>query len=422
MKSVMEIFEKIAKDIPRCSGDANAMMDFIENFAKAEGYSVQIDKVGNILCQKESPKICLQAHYDMVCVGDTANIEPIVENGWMRAKNSSLGADNGIGVAMMLVFMSHFNDVEFLFTADEEIGLVGAKNMELKIASNKVLNLDSEEEGAVYVACAGGTDTLCVKNYELMQTSEEFWEVSLDGLPGGHSGVDIDKKIPNAILELAKKLKEKNAVISSFVGGEKRNSIPASAKAVVMLKDTANMGGFKLVKTEAKYVLKDSGGFLDALLSCQNGVLDYNIDLGVVESSSNIGILSLRDGICEVRISSRSMNERALKNITEEIGEHFEGFGFKATLQDFYEPWEWSEDEFCIFVKGIYKKYFFNSNFKAIHAGLECAALKKHFPHASFASVGPNIENPHGLKERVEIESVNKTYEAIFEILRQAKV
>lgn len=422
MQTPIELFEKIAKDIPRCSKNADKMRDFIENWAKKEGYRVETDRAGNILCQKDAPKICLQSHYDMVCVGDVTNIKPIVENGWMRAKNSSLGADNGIGVAMMLCLMQSFSDVEFLFTADEEIGLVGAKNMELRIASNKLLNLDSEEEGAVYVACAGGADTLCVKNYELAEAREEFWEVSLEGLAGGHSGVDIDKKIPNAILELAKKLREKNAVISSFVGGEKQNSIPTFAKAVVILKDTTDMEGFKLAKAEAKYALKDSSGFLDALLSCPNGVLDYNIDLGVVETSSNIGILSLQNGVCEVRISSRSMNERSLKNIAREIGEHFEGFGFESSLQDFYEPWEWSKDEFCIFVKSIYKKYFFNSNFKAIHAGLECAALKKHFPNASFASVGPNIQNPHSLNERVEIESVNKTYEAIFEILRQAKV
>ncbi len=420
MQTPIELFEKIAKDIPRCSKNAHKMRDFIESWAKKEGYKVQIDKTGNILCQKDTPKICLQAHYDMVCVGDTANIEPIIEDGWMRAKASSLGADNGIGVAMMLVFMQQFTDVEFLFTADEEIGLVGAKNITLRIASNKVLNLDSEEEGAVYVACAGGSDTLCVKNYELSKTVGDFWEVSLEGLPGGHSGVDIDKKIPNAILELAKKLKEKNALISSFLGGEKRNSIPSSAKAVVALTNTDNMEGFKLTKTNTAPIIKDSNGFLDALLSCPNGVLDYNIDLGVVETSSNIGILSLKDGVCEVHISSRSMSEKELKNITEEIGKHFESYGFKATLQDFYEPWEWMEDEFCIFVKSIYKKYFFNSNFKAIHAGLECAALKKHFPDASFASVGPNIENPHSLNERVEIESVKKTYEAIFEILRQA--
>jgi len=422
MQTPIELFEKIAKDIPRCSKNADKMRDFIESWAKKEGFNVNTDKTGNILCQKETPKICLQSHYDMVCVGDTANIEPIVENGWMKAKASSLGADNGIGVAMMLSFMQHFSNVEFLFTADEEIGLIGAKNIELAIGSNKVLNLDSEEEGAVYVACAGGTDTLCAKKYETENAIGEFWEVSLSGLPGGHSGVDIDKKIPNAILELAKKLKEKNAAISSFVGGEKRNSIPASAKAIVSLQNTTDMDGFKLTKANAISILKDSSEFLDAILSCQNGVIDYNMELGVVETSSNIGILSLQDGACEVRISSRSMNEKSLKSITEEISKHFEDFGFNATLQDFYEPWEWSEDEFCIFVKGIYKKYFFNSNFKAIHAGLECAALKKHFPQASFASVGPNIENPHSLNERVQIDSINKTYEAIFEILRQANV
>lgn len=421
MKSVMEIFEKIAKDIPRCSGDANAMMDFIENFAKAEGYTVEIDKVGNILCQKDSPKICLQAHYDMVCVGDTNPIQPIIKDGWMSAENSSLGADNGIGVAMVLSFMPHFKDVEFLFTSDEEIGLIGAKNIALKILSDKLLNLDSEEEGAIYVACAGGADTLFSKEYETKEAAGEFWEVSLLGLPGGHSGVDIDKKIPNAIIELAKKLLSKNAQIASFEGGEKRNSIPANAKAVVLLENTEEFDGFEIKKAERAPILTESKEFLKAVANIPNGVFDFNLELGVVEDSSNIGILSLKNGLCSIRVSSRSMSHRGLERAKEEVGEHFAHYGYKARTEDSYEPWEWNADEFCVFIKSVYKKYFFNANFKAIHAGLECAALKKSFPNVSFASVGPNIEYPHSLKERMEIESVSRTYEAIFEILRQVE-
>jgi dipeptidase D len=419
MQTPLEIFEKIAKDIPRCSKNADKMMDFIANYAKTKGYAVQIDNFGNILCQKNNPKICLQSHYDMVCVGDCSHINPIIENGWMRAKNSSLGADNGIGVAMMLSFMPYFENVEFLFTSDEEIGLIGAKNIELKIGSDKVLNLDSEEEGAVYVACAGGIDTMCKKEFETINIKGDFWEVSLEGLAGGHSGVDIDKKIPNAIIELARTLQAKNAIIGSFHGGEKRNSIPSNAKAIVCIENTDGLDGFKFKKTTEIPVIKDSKGFLEAIVGCPNGVLERNIDLGVVQTSSNIGIITLKNGSCEVRISSRSMSMPELRTIETAIGSHFSSFGFEASVQDFYEPWEWSEDEFCIFIKSVYKKYFINSNFKAIHAGLECAALKKHFPNASFASVGPNIENPHSLQEKVEIDSVLKTYEAIFEILRQ---
>lgn len=416
----LEIFEKIAKDIPRCSSNASMMQDFIVNWAKDAGYTAITDEVGNILCQKNTPKICLQAHYDIVCVGETNPIKPVIKDGWISAEASSLGADNGIGVAMMLSLMERFDDVEFLFTADEEVGLLGAKNIGLQITSNRVLNLDSEEEGAIYVACAGGADTVCEKEFETAKIEGEFWEVSLCGLPGGHSGVDIDKKIPNAIVELAKVLLAKNALIASFEGGEKRNSIPANAKAVVCLANTDGLEGFGLTKTDRLPVIKESTAFLRSIVEAPNGVLDYNLELGVAESSSNIGVASLKDGKAELRISSRSMSRYGLKSVAQEIKEHFEGFGFAATLEDSYEPWEWEADEFSIFVKSIYKKYFFNANFKAIHAGLECAALKKHFPNASFVSVGPNIKYPHSLNERVEISSVEKTFEAIFEILRRA--
>lgn len=418
----LEIFEKIAKDIPRCSKNREPMRDFIVSWAKNAGYTAQTDDADNILCQKNKPKICLQSHYDMVCVGDVNPIKPIIKDGWMSAEASSLGADNGIGVAMMLALMEHFDDVEFLFTSDEEIGLVGAKNMGLSITSDKVLNLDSEEEGAIYVACAGGVDISAAKQYETASVDGDFYEISLRGLPGGHSGVDIDKKIPNAIIELAKALKSKNALVSSMKGGEKRNSIPANASAVVCLQNTDGLDGFEIKACEKADIIKDSGGLLDMLVNAPNGVFEMDFELGIPESSANLGLISLEGGKCEITYSLRSMKLREMNNYEEEIGSYLSGFGYKVAKNDFYEPWEWSADEFCIFVKSVYKKYFLNANFKAIHAGLECAALKKHFPNASFASVGPNIQYPHSINERVELESIAKTYEAIFEILRQVRV
>lgn len=417
----LEIFEKIAKDIPRCSKNKEPMRDFIVSWAKNEGYSTQTDETGNILCQKNTPKICLQAHYDMVCVGDVNPIRPIVKDGWMSAEASSLGADNGIGVAMMLYFMEHFEDVEFLFTSDEEIGLIGAKNMGLSISSNKVLNLDSEEEGAIYVACAGGVDISGGKEYDTQPYDGSFYEISLKNLPGGHSGVDIQKNIPNAIIKLANALKSKNAVISSFYGGEKRNSIPANATAIAALCDTNGLDGFEVKPVAKSEVIKNSTEFLDMLTSAPNGVFKMDFELGIPESSTNLGIVSLKDGKCELTYSLRSMKLAKMEEYEKTITGYLANFGFAASKNDFYEPWEWDADEFCIFVKSVYKKYFINTNFKAIHAGLECAALKKHFPGASFASVGPNIEYPHSLNERVELESVEKTCEAIFEILRQVR-
>ncbi|MDD3466117.1 MAG: M20/M25/M40 family metallo-hydrolase [Campylobacterales bacterium] len=415
----IEIFEKIAKDIPRCSKNADKMVEFIKNYAENLGFEVQIDSFKNILCRKKLANICLQSHYDMVCVGDTQNIVPIIENGWMRAANSTLGADNGIGVAMMLSLMEYFDEAEYLFTSDEEIGLIGAKNIGLKISSNKVLNLDSEEEGAIYVACAGGVDISGTREYKTMDTEGEFYEVSLADLPGGHSGVDIDKNIPNAILELAKALKSKNALIASFVGGEKRNSIPANAKAVVCVQNTQGLEAFNPTPCVKSKVIKDSSEFLDMLCAAPNGVFEMDFELGIPESSANLGLISLADGKCALTYSLRSMKLGMMNSYEKELVAYLQYFDFETNKNDFYEPWEWSADEFCIFVKSVYKKHFINASFKAIHAGLECAALKKHFPTASFASVGPNIEYPHSTKERVEIDSVNKTYNAVFDLVKK---
>lgn len=418
MGNTLEIFESIAKDIPRCSKNASKMKLFIEEYGKKEGYTVSSDKFGNILCSKKTAKVCLQSHYDMVCVGEYQNINLKVKDGWLSAENSSLGADNGIGVAMMLSMMESFENVEFLFTADEEVGLIGAKNIELSIESDKVINLDSEEEGAIYVACAGGVDFRAFREFDIIETGGNFYEVLLTGLPGGHSGVDIDKKIPNAVIELAKAIRGIGAKVGYFEGGEKKNSIPVSAKAVVMCESEPKLDGFSVKIAEPMEIIKDSELFLDAAINSGHGPDGFDYELGVVEKSLNTAKVSLKNGKCDMLLSGRAMKKTKLDDVESSVISFFSRRHFCIETLDRYEAWEWEEGEFAVFAKGVFKRYFYNSNFKAIHAGLECAVLKQKFPNASFVSVGPNIEFPHSVNERVEIESVQKTYEAVFELVR----
>ncbi|MDR1976336.1 MAG: M20/M25/M40 family metallo-hydrolase, partial [Campylobacteraceae bacterium] len=155
----IEIFKSFAK-VPRCSFDALKMRDFIASFAAECGYTVKIDRADNILCVKQKPLVCLQSHYDMVCLADAPNVECYEEDGFLKARNSTLGADNGIGVALMLGMMRKFDDIECLFTSDEEVGLNGANNLEHQISAPYLLNLDSEEEGAIFIGCAGGVSVI----------------------------------------------------------------------------------------------------------------------------------------------------------------------------------------------------------------------------------------------------------------------
>ncbi len=209
MREIIDIFKNISK-IPHCSFKTDKFKDFLIKEGKNALANVSTDKFGNILFKKGSSKIALQAHYDMVCIGRAPDIEIIEEDGFLKAVDSSLGADNGIGVAMGLYFLKKYKNIEVLLTSDEEVGLIGAQNLELSLESKNLLNLDSEEEGDIFVGCAGGVDIFAKKEIEFEKIDKKysFFKISIKNLPGGHSGVDIDKGIKNAIKELAYLLKD----------------------------------------------------------------------------------------------------------------------------------------------------------------------------------------------------------------------
>jgi len=389
MKEIITIFERISK-IPHCSGDTKELRNFIVDFAKNYGYECEIDESGNILAFKNKPILALQAHYDMVCVGEAPDIEIVENDGWLEAKNSSLGADNGIGVAIMLYLMKKYDNLEFLFTNDEEIGLVGAFNLNLTVKSPYLLNLDSEDEN-IYIGCAGGVDAKIV--YPLKKKKKRGFrgELFIKNLPGGHSGVDIHKNIPNAIKELCLRADE----VIELKGGERRNSIPANAGALVFFE---NENGEEYEVFEKDYI--------EFLQSLPHGVLEFDFEFDVVSKSVNLAIVNNEEIIMSLRANS---NEKL-----KELKEFLTLRASDVTFEGEYPAWKPEVTKLAEILKQLMK-----SEYKVIHAGLECAVLKNKFPDVSMASIGPVIQNPHSVNERVNIESVGKVAEVVEKLIKR---
>jgi len=415
MNNILKNFLEITQ-IPRCSFQTQKMQEYIVNIAKSYGYMVDIDSANNILVSSKKPKICLQAHYDMVCVGDAPKIETIIEGNILKAKNSSLGADNGIAIAIMIELIKEQIEAEFLFTNDEEVGLLGAKDLKLKIKSQNMLNLDSEDEAEVYIGCAGGVDLIATKELKAQEFAGNFYEISISNLPGGHSGVDIDKNIPNAIIELAKFIKAYNLKIASFKGGERINSIPANAKAIVASQNELN--GNDLVKVKK---LKETYKIVDFDISIftkiPNGVIDYNDKFNVVQNSSNLALVDISQNRASIQISLRSLSNSDLENLAKVAKEAYELLDFKVELNDKYPAWKPEINEFTKEVENAIKKVFNRCEYKVIHAGLECGLLSQNLPNIKMASIGPNIRYPHSTREYVELNSVDRVYKVVKELL-----
>jgi len=391
MKEILRIFEEIAK-IPHCSGNTDKLKNFIIDFIKKSGYSYKVDKAGNILAFKKEPLLALQSHYDMVCVGEAPNIELIYEKDYLKAKNSSLGADNGIGVAVMLYLMKKYDNLEFLFTNDEEIGLIGAFNLELDLKSKYLLNLDSEDEN-IYIGCAGGVDVLIEYPINFEKKRGVIGEISIDKLPGGHSGVDIDKNYPNAIVEILKRVNK----ISFLRGGERRNSIPVFAKAGEFYENEY---------ADEVDVIEDD--YLEFLRKLPHGVLEWDFKFKVVSKSVNLAMVDNE----KITLSIRANSNEKLEELKEYIKE--KTYGAKIKFDSEYPAWKPEISKLAEILKDITK-----SEYKVIHAGLECGILKNKFPHIAMASIGPIIYNPHSIYEKVYLPSIEKILNAIENLIKR---
>jgi len=420
MSAIIEHFQTLTQ-IPHCSKDADKLLDFLVAFAKERKYSVEVDAVKNIYISKGTPTLCLQAHYDMVCMGKAPMIETYIEEGVMRAKESSLGADNGMAIAMMMQCMDEGKELEFLLTSDEEIGLIGANEVAFDLKSKYMLNLDSEDEAEVYIGCAGGADITAFKQDAYVEGKGTCYEVAVKGLVGGHSGVDIDKGIPSAIKVLGEYLVENDVTrLASIYAGERRNSIPANAVAIVRSEKILESKGDVTVRelSENPKVLKEGEKIISLIDTFKHGVHAMNEELGIPDVSINLAIITADEkGGIKIETSARAMGAEELENLTEETVEMFESYDFEVQVEDKYPAWKPDVSEFTNLVSEEMKAVFGKTKMMAIHAGLECGVIAEKYPTMKFASIGPTIRYPHSTREEVDLVSVERTYEVLLGII-----
>lgn len=423
-EKVMKHFRKIAS-IPHCSFETKELADYLKSIAKTYNFEIFEDRVGNILCKKGKPNICLQSHYDMVCMGEAPKLELYEEDGWLKAKNSSLGADNGMGVAMMLAMMEIHENLECLFTNDEEVGLIGAENLELEISSKNLLNLDSEDENEVVIGCAGGVDIFGKISAKKAPLKEDLkaYEIEIDNLAGGHSGIDIAKNIPNAIKLLASYLVKHECIVSKFIGGERNNSIPKRAYAIAYSKkelksEHPNMV-VKSFTCKEKTALKHSQNIIHAINSFAHGVRAYDTNLQAVITSINLSTLKEKDEVVEVEFYGRSMEDEGVQNLKSETTTLLEGFGFEVRYGRENKAWKPVESKFAQEILSICKDEIGDVSLRAIHAGLECGIIVRKQPSITgVCSIGPIIEFPHSIRERCSLSSVRKMTKVVDRIIK----
>jgi len=285
-----------------------------------------------------------------------------------------------------------------------------------------MLNLDSEDEAEVYIGCAGGADITAFKQDSYVEGKGDCYEVAAKGLVGGHSGVDIDKAIPSAIKVLGSYLRKNNVTqLASIYAGERRNSIPANAVAIVRnetpLKNEGDVTVRKL--NESSLILSEGDRLIALMEAFKHGVRKENKELGIPDVSINLAIISADEqGGIDVETSARAMDAASLDALTGETVSFFEMYGFEAKVEDKYPAWKPDVTDFTRVVDKKMKEVFGRSRLMAIHAGLECGVIAEKYPKMKFASIGPTIRYPHSTREMVKVDSVEKTFEVLDRIIQ----
>lgn len=448
--------------IPNCSGNEKALGDYVISIAKDHGLSWKRDKVGNIvICKPAAPGresaagVILQGHLDMVCEKNSDKVhdfakDPIqveVKGEWVQAQGTTLGADNGIGLAAALAVMEDkglvHGPLECLFTVDEETGLTGANKIQKGfLAGKKLMNLDSEDEGTFTIGCAGGADSEIALPLERKKSaSKNLYKLHLHGFRGGHSGLDINQGRGNAIKLLARMLEQAQEAVRfelvSMEGGSKRNAIPREAVAVlacppVKVRTLTNAlkkafekirVEYKAVETEAGFSFEPVPGkdlamthdcqrvLLDLLLGIPHGVVAMHPEIaGLVETSTNLAIVKTGRKEAGIICSTRSSVASALEATRHVIKSVCDLAGARANLMDGYPGWMPDLGSSLLKdLKEVYARTFGKeAEIVAVHAGLECGIIGEKFPGMEMISFGPTIRNPHSPEERVHIGSVEK--------------
>jgi dipeptidase D len=447
--------------IPHCSGKEKPLAEYIIEVAKGAGLAWKKDAAGCVLVEKpasagrdKAPGVILQGHMDMVCEknSDVSHdfskdaIKAELKNGWVQAKGTTLGADNGIGLASCLAMMEDktltHGPLEFLFTVDEETGLTGATKLAPGfLKGTRLLNLDSEEEGTFTIGCAGGADTeltLPLKR-KAARAKSQLYVLKVFGLRGGHSGLDINQGRGNAIKITARLLWQAQQKFGfelvRMEGGNKRNAIPRETWAEVLVTPAEADAlaaflaeAFAKVKAEHKAVEKDlrysfekkkgtsaplapasQKALLNFLLTLPHGVLSMHPEIaGLVETSTNLAIVSVKKAQAMVVCSSRSSIGSALEALRNTIKAAADLAQAKAKQPAGYPGWTPNLKSVLLkTMKDVHVKVFSKEvAVVALHAGLECGIIGEKFPGMDMISFGPTIQHPHSPEERVDVHSV----------------
>ncbi|KAF2955822.1 aminoacyl-histidine dipeptidase [Marinitoga sp. 38H-ov] len=471
-KKVFYFFEEISK-IPRCSGNEKAISDYLVNFAKERNLEYIQDKALNVIIKKPAtkgyenvPGVIIQGHIDMVCekTSDSDHDfskDPIklqIDGDYIKATNTTLGADNGIAVAYALALLDS-NDIEHpaieaLFTTEEETGMTGANELDTKLLNGKVLlNIDSEEEGIFYVSCAGGLRDIITLPIEFEEVKENYTglRIKVYGLLGGHSGMEIIKQRGNANKLLGRVLYDllKYDIRGIYInGGDKSNAIPREAYADILVKDIETINErvkyleevFKnelsitdpdvkisIEKIESTDKVMKKSSFekaINILMLVHDGVQTMSKAIeGLVESSSNLGVVKTFENRIEFTSATRSSVE-TLRDFIHNKSEIIAKLnGATITTSAPYPAWEYKQDsKIRELMKRVYKDmYGKDPEIAAIHAGLECGILSGKMKDVDMISFGPNLYDVHTPQEKMSISSVKRTWEFLLEVLKEMK-
>ena len=456
--------------VPRPSKKEEKVIQFIKNFGESLNLETIVDEVGNVIIRKPATSgmenrtpIVLQSHLDMVCQKnndvdfdfDTQGIQMVVDGDWVKAKGTTLGADNGLGVASIMSILESSDiphpALEALFTIDEETGMTGALNLKPGLLKGEILlNLDTEEDDEIDIGCAGGVDVTASQKYALEATQGEILSIYVKGLQGGHSGMDIHKGFGNANVLIGRLLFAGNQTqdiqLISIDSGGLRNAIPREGKAIFTV---ANADEFLKVanalkeeilvefasvekdlsisieKTEAGnqgLSAADSKKIIYALKAAHNGVYRMSPDVAdLVEASNNVARVELKEGALKILNLSRSSVDSSKDDVAGQLRAVFELAGMQVEFSGAYPGWKpLPGSEIVTIMDKLYtEKFGSKPHVVACHAGLECGIIGSHYPEMEMVSFGPTIRGAHSPDERASISSTQKFWSFLKDILTQ---
>ena len=463
--------------IPRPSKHEKQLRQHLKDWAEQRNLETYIDDIGNLIIRKAATAgkehvagVILQGHLDMVTQANRGTqhdffkdpIQPVLKDGWLIAENTTLGADNGIGVALALAVLES-NDIahgpiEVLLTVDEEAGMSGARLLESGVLTGQWLfNIDTEEWGELYLGCAGSIDLEVAQplEYETASSDLIFVDLLVSGLKGGHSGVDIHLGRGNANVILANFLNDylaqSNGRLVEFVGGSARNAIPREAVATIAIKAEQFpelKNAVAVTQTEWQQKLQDiddqlqitaqqntdqindvialhqQQAWLKALATCPYGIAQWSIALAdVVETSNNIGVVKLTKDEAKILIMVRSMVNQEAVAFAQNIQQHFANFQIQSELTPLVSGWTPNPESAALkCLQQAYQSAFeIEPNLKVIHAGLECGIIAEHYPDLQMVSFGPDIQGAHAPGERVKVDTVEKCWKLLVTALESVR-